>query len=148
MKFFIIIRVYVQWSYIFFALCLLIWLMAAEMFILVIMFVWGFLRWFLWELALFKIIISMVGNVFKCVSILFKMIINVIIFLLWKGVIETLESIDKKLLVFVGILFIDLKVASKKLHQNHLFHTTKILKNDIFWINYRLSTPVMLFSLP
>ena len=37
----------------------------------------------------------MVGNVFKFVSILFKMIINVIIFLLWKGVIGTLGGIDK-----------------------------------------------------
>ena len=37
----------------------------------------------------------MVGNVFKFVSILFKMIINVIIFLLWKGVMGTVGATDK-----------------------------------------------------
>ena len=85
---------------------------------------WGFLRWFLWELILFKIIISMIGSVFKSVSILFKMIINVIIFLLWKEVIETLGDIDKRFLGLWVSFFIDLKIASKNLSQNCLYHTT------------------------
>ena len=57
-----------------FALCLLIWLMTTKMFIVVIMFVWDFLRWFLWELILFKIIVSMKRDresIFKFVSIFF-----------------------------------------------------------------------------
>ena len=102
-------------------------------FILVVMFVLGFLRWFLWELKIFKNIINKVEGVFKCVTILFKMIRNVIIFLFWKGFIGTLGGIDKKFWGLQVSFFIDLKVASKKCTRLPCF--TLLL----YWLTIHLS---------
>ena len=78
-----------------------------------------------------KLLLVWLEGVFKYLSILCKMIINAIISLLWKGVIGTLGGIYRNFCGFQVSFFIDLKFASKKLHQNCLFYTTLILKNDI-----------------
>ena len=94
------------------------------------MFVWGFLRWFLWELILFKIIVSKKTDhesIFTFASIFFNAIINIIIFLVWKGVIGMLWE-QVKICGVCGYAFYMWlkikKVASKKLRQVYLKHTT------------------------
>ena len=68
-----------QWLYIF-ALCLLIWLMVIKMFILVIRFVWSFLRRFLWEILKIISMISDRESVFRFVSTFFNVILMQLFF--------------------------------------------------------------------
>ena len=56
-------------------------------------------------------------------QVCFLVIINVIIFLVWKGHMGMFGGMDKIFRV-AGMLFMDWKVVSKKLSRNYLFTTT------------------------